>query len=181
MGDSPGKTADGLYSGDKNIIQAVQQFVKQKKRFEAQQEAYDERKKEFNELMQECFDGTLNAGGKSLKFPGALDDEVITVTKTERTEIEWDVEKLLSRIPVEYRKQVYSKKYEVIDMPGLIAYLKTCGVKPSIFKQFLEITEVFNAEALDSLPISTDRIRGCYTVHMKPPVFRVTVKKAKNS
>ena len=76
---------------------------------------------------------------------------------------------------------VIIKKYEIVDMFGLIAYLKECNVDPKIFKSFLSVTksvDVKELERLDELgKISIEQLNGCYTVNKQKPYFTVGLKR----
>lgn len=66
-------------------------------------------------------------------------------------------------------------------MPGLIEYLKSCGVNPKKFKSFLNVTKTVNQKEIDQLfltgKLSEKDVDGCYTTEKKNPYYTVTTKK----
>lgn len=103
-------------------------------------------------------------------------NKVLKVALVKPASVVWNLEKLkrfLGR--VRYSKLV-DKTYEIIDMPGLIKYLKSCGVDPEKFKEYLQIDEKVNEETLKQMSslgeLSAAEIKGCYELKYKESYLR---------
>lgn len=155
------------------------EFFHQKEEYDQSRKEFDKQKKEFYEIMGEYFDKN---GGSSAKFDddGFADGQLI-VKKVERTSIEWDAEKLEKKVEKSIAKQVVKKQYRISDMQGLIRYLKTCGVDPTIFKKFVIVDKTVDEKAVNRLgdigQLTVRQIAGCYTVKSQKPYFTTQVKK----
>ena len=105
----------------------------------------------------------------------------VTVTKVRRKKITWDLEALKKKLSKEKFITVVNKEYTVIDMPGLVKYLKTCGVDAKKFKKFINVSETLDETKLDTMyetgKLKQEEIRGCYTVGVSEPYFRITEEK----
>ena len=105
----------------------------------------------------------------------------VTVTKVRRKKITWDLEALRKKLSKEKFTTVVNKEYTVVDMPGLVKYLKTCGVDAKKFKKFINVSETLDETKLDTMyetgKLKQEEIRGCYTVGVSEPYFRITEEK----
>lgn len=146
-------------------------------------DAADRAKQRFEAAVNEYFDDT---DAKRLEFGGECDDEYtdedkVSVTRVEKTTLEWFPEKLEKRVPKKVLNQVVKKRYTVNDMQGLVAYLKTCGVDPAVFRRYLTIEKTVDVAAIDRLnqigEIEVNHISGCYVVHSQKPYLKMTVRK----
>ena len=67
----------------------------------------------------------------------------------------------------------------------MIAYLKECNVDPKIFKSFLIVSKTVDTKELDRLDelgkISTEQVKGCYTIKRQKPYFTVGVKRGNDN
>lgn len=143
---------------------------------------FDQVKTEFEEAMEAAMS---DAGTKRVAF--AVDDlddtsdDRLVVTMVERIGIEWLPDKLEKRVPKEIARQIIKKHYHVENMPGLIQYLKSCGVDPNIFKQFIRSEKYVDQAAVDRLSelgmLSVRNVSGCYIVKCPKPYFKVSLKK----
>lgn len=170
----------GQRSLEQKAADAAWEFFHLKEEHDQNQKEFDERKKSFYESMDEFF--LLSNGGSSMKF----DDDGFTggqlvVKKVEKTSIEWDAEKLEKRVEKSIAKQVIKKQYRISDMQGLIQYLRSCGVDPTIFKKFILVDKTVDEKAVDRLgdtgQLTVKQISGCYTIRSQKPYFTVSVKK----
>ena len=102
---------------------------------------------------------------------------VMSVKKIEPTSIVWDTDKLEQVLDKEVSKQVIEKTYEITDFVGLVAYLKTCGVSPKKFKEFVAVHKSVNEQSMDQLEaigeIDRNAIEGCYTRKTKSDYLRI--------
>ena len=165
------------------IISTVRRFSKIQERFKQFKKQYDGEKEEFESEMLTYFD--KNGGGRKFECETLSGDNVICVTKTERTSIEWDEDKLKIKVPKELHKYIFKKRYEIVDYRGLVRYLKSLGADPEIFKTFVTSETVFDESAIDMLDnkglLTLNNIKGCYRVKCQKPYFTVTVKKGKGN
>lgn len=134
----------------------------------------------FDDAMDDIFCST--GAKKSITFDGfeANSSERLVVRKVEKAQIIWDVAKLEKHIPPKLVKQVIRKQYYVDNMPGLIAYLKHCGVDPKIFKQYIRAEKFVDQKAVDRLgdlgQLTVHHLSGCYDVKCSKPYYTVTLK-----
>lgn len=162
--------------------QSVVDFHKKQAEFKDIQSQFTDEKAKFNSLMESFFES--EALDKSVVFTNHSVDgerENYTVTKVQKLSVEFDPEKLEKTLAKDIVKSVILKKYEIVDIDGLIAYLKECGVDPKIFKSFLHISKSVDSGELDRLEeigkISREQVEGCYTVKRQKPYFTVSVKR----
>lgn len=143
-------------------------------------------KTEFEEKMEELFDG------RSCNSITAINENVtdgepnaVKVTRVERAVVRWDVEKLRRRIPADVFKKVVKKEYRIVGMQHLIQYLKSCGVDPRIFKQYIVVDESVDHDAIDKMGdlgyITPQQVSGCYVVDCSKPYFNVSAVKKKEN
>ena len=55
-----------------------------------------------------------------------------------------DANKLECALRKSIASKVIEKRYEIIDIEGLVEYLKTCNVDPQIFKSFIDVIVAFD-------------------------------------
>lgn len=162
----------------KRAYNAAWEFFHQKQSFEKRKKLFEERKNAFYDAMDSFF---TEVGGKSAKLGDpSIDGKLFTVKRIENTSIVWDAEKLEKRVDRVIARKIINKRYHVQDMPGLICYLKSCGVDPKIFKQFIQVEKTVDEKAVDSLGdigvLEVRQIAGCYTVKTQRPYYTVAVK-----
>lgn len=161
------------------ITSNVRSFFKRYEKFKAIEAQYKELQSEFNDDMDHYFDG-LARNRKFAKFEDSNGD-VLVVTRVAPTKIEWFPEKLKARVTKPIWKQLCKKHYEVVDMPGLIKYLKTCSVDPKVFKMFVEVTESVDEQAIERLgdigKLAPHNIAGCYMVKSSKPYYKLKRKR----
>jgi hypothetical protein len=118
----------------------------------------------------------------SFKAENTIDSCMISVKKIAPQKILWDVDKLEQKLDKELCNEFVVKKYNISDMQGLIKYLKSCGVNPKKFKQYISVEKSVNVNALNQLSevgdISKEDIEGCYTVNKAASYLKIIAKKA---
>lgn len=124
----------------------------------------------------ECFDIRLDDGETYYMNPISL-----KVTRIRKKKMVWDLERLRTFLGRSRYESVVNKRYEIINMPGLVKYLKSCGVDPKKFKTFLSVEQNVDETKMDAMletgEIKQEEIRNCYTVEVGQPYFRLTEKK----
>ncbi len=162
--------------------QYVRKFSRSQKRFKQVQERFNELKAQFNSDAKDYFESKniTSLFVDAEEFNG----EALVVSQVKKTNVEFDVDKLEKALGKTIAKSVISRQYSVIDMQGLVAYLKECAVDPKIFKSFLNVTKVVDTKELDRLEelgkITLEQIKGCYTVKQYSPYFTIRAKKGQN-
>lgn len=161
------------------IASNVRSFFKRHEKFEAIKAQYEELRAEFNSDMDAYYDKFLAENRKNAKFEDTNGDELI-ITRVAPTKIEWFPDKLRKRVTKPIWKQLVQKHYEIKDMPGLVRYLKSCGVDPNIFKMYIEVTETVDEKAIERLgdlgKLTPHNIAGCYLVKSSKPYYRLKRK-----
>lgn len=140
--------------------------------------------KQIKESCTKCFDEYFaqNHIDKS-QFVQSNDKALkgITVTKVQRTSVKFDANKLECALRKSIASKVIEKRYEIIDIEGLVEYLKTCNVDPQIFKSFIDVTKTVNVSELERLSelgeIDDEQVEGCYTVTNFDPYYKLRVKR----
>lgn len=161
-------------------------YAKQLLKFKNAESVMNDMKSDFNASMNALFEQQekkKNLKGNSVSFETDGFGEVSqTVTATQITKISviWDIPILKRVLGKKLAKQCVSKKYEIVDFPGMVEYLKSLGAKPDEFSKFLNVVESVNEKQLDKLNdlgvIALDDMRECYTVKKSTPYFKITVK-----
>ena len=160
--------------------QSVVDYLFRKRTFKAEENAFKKRKEAFNKMAEDFFKESGETQDvfitEELSAP-----TVVTVKRCQSVLIQFDADKLEDKLGKEYCQEFISKKYEILDMPGLIEYLKSCGVNPKKFKTFLNITKAVDQKKIDQLfltgKLSEKDVDGCYTTEKKSPYYTVTTKK----
>lgn len=165
----------------KRYQQSAWNYYLKEQKFKKVKKQYEELKEQFEADMLELTDAL---GKKRVLFESdnlVDSNEMLSVRKVEKTSIEWDADKLERKLPKSVAKKVIKKKYCISNMQGLVQYLKSCGVDPKVFKQYLTIERTVDVKAVDQLgnvgEISVQQISGCYIVKCHKPYFTLSVKK----
>lgn len=168
----------------KESVQKLYKAQQDKKKFDKYYE--DVRKKEQLCISNWMFSNLKNGENSfTVKLDNGMDfysnPVTVTVTKVRRKKITWDLEALRKKLSKEKFTTVVNKEYTVVDMPGLVKYLKTCGVDAKKFKKFINVSETLDETKLDTMyetgKLKQEEIRGCYTVGVSEPHFRITEEK----
>lgn len=161
-----------------HTVRVIALFVEKKQKHDKATKQFNEYKAEFEEAMGKCFEHELAGARKNITVD--VGSKSITVTRVANMTIEWFADKLRQHVTKEVFSQCVKKRYEIIDMKGLTRYLKSCGVDPKIFKQFIAVEEIVDSDAIDRASerglLETRDIRGCYLVHCSKPYYQVRVK-----
>lgn len=165
----------------KDSVRKLYNAQQEKKRFE---KYYEEvRKKEqvaisnfmFTNLPQEqnTFEIELDEGAEYY-----TNHVKLSVTRVRTKKVTWFLDKLKKKLSKEVYKDIIDKTYTINDMPGLVKYLKSCGVNPKKFKQFVEVEEKLNETKLDTYyetgVLKKSDVAGCYDVKIGEPYIRLT-------
>ena len=150
----------------KRFETAVKRYVKSKQDFEAEKQAFTKAAEIFFYLKGDT-KHTIQTG----------DDTFLLVSKIQKARISWNISKLRSVLGKEISKQVIDKKYIIVNMQGLIEYLKSCGVDPQKFKSFINVEETVNVKELEQMEqlgkVNGEDLKSCYSVKLQDPYYSV--------
>lgn len=162
---------------DKVTFGQVLELYKEEQRFKAIKQAYEEKKKK---LSTEIRNYMYSKGYSSFDFRSREFGNV-KVNKVVRKTIKWDVDKLKKKLPIELLAEIIEREYHIVDMPGLVKYLKSCGVNPKKFKQYISVEEKVNQQAINELSeigdITAQDIEGCYELKQAEGYLTINAKK----
>lgn len=160
--------------------QAITSYFQKQKKFKHMQTRFSEIKADFYNDMEDYFNCN-NIDGK-LTFDcddGFANAGKIVVTRIQSSKVEFNPEKLERALGKILSQNVIQKHYEIVDMDGLVSYLKDCGVSPKVFKSFITVRKTVNTKELEKLEelgqITAEQVKGCYTVKSQSPYFTVNV------
>lgn len=165
--------------------QSITNFFQKKKKFEQIQKRFNEIKANFYNDMEDYFrcndiDGKLTVQGDNFD-----DAENFVVTRVQSSKVEFNPDKLEKALGKELSRDVIQKHYEIVDMIGLISYLKECGTDPKVFKSFISVRKTVNTKELDRLEelgkVTIEQIKGCYTVKNQSPYFTIGIGKGQGN
>lgn len=157
------------------------EFFKDIQAFQKKKDSFEKHKKKIYELFEEYFQA---CGTKKMVYQNPEDDSLlggtVTVVRVQKTNIVWNIDKLRKQLGKKLFGQVSVKEYQIIDMPGLVEYLKSCGVDPNKFKQYLNVSVSVDDSEIDRLSeigeITAKDIEGCYKVTKAKPYFKFSYK-----
>lgn len=164
------------------LRQTVLGYAQKNTRFKKIQTQFAELKEKFYADMEDYFScNDIGSEGIEIDYAdGLVFAGTLTVKKVQKSSVEFDADKLEKALGKELSQDVITKKHEITDMTGLVAYLKECGCDPKIFKSFIQTSKVIDTKELDRLEeigkITTAQVKGCYEVKTQKPYFTVTVK-----
>lgn len=158
--------------------QAILTYFQTQKKFKRMQTRFSEIKADFYNDMEDYF----NCNNIDGKLTFECNDEFansskFVVTRIQSSRVEFNPDKLEKVLGKVLSRNVIQKHYEIVDMDGLVSYLKDCGVSPKVFKSFITVRKTVNTKELEKLEelgqITAEQIKGCYTVKSQSPYFMV--------
>lgn len=156
----------------KRFNKAVHEYVEAQETKKASDEAFEQAKNKFAGAADIYF----KLKGENTETIDDLDCS-ISISKVQKVNINWDIDKLTQAVGKQISKTVILKKYGIMDMLGLITYLKECGVDPKVFKSFIAIEETVDVKELERLEelgkVSKEQLKGCYSVKCQKPYYQV--------
>ena len=165
--------------------QSVINFFQKQKRFKQIQTRFCEIKTDFYNDMEDYFKYNNIDGKLTIKCDEFADAQSFVVTRIQSSRVEFNPDKLEKALGKELSRDVIQKHYEIVDMNGLVTYLKECGIDPKVFKSFVSVRKTVNIKELDRLEelgkITAEQIKGCYTVKSQSPYFTVNIGKGQDN
>lgn len=171
-----------------DIKTLVLEFANKAKRFKKTKEFFDESKEYFEQVVGEYFDENhIDDDGLRIDYPS---DELgpgssITVKRIQKKTVLFDPDKVEEVIKRKVAGDGYilvvEKQYKISDIGGLVAYMRSLGADPSIFKTFISVDKSVKQEGLDQMEqlgiITHNDLKGCYTVKKAKPYFQLKFDK----
>lgn len=165
--------------------QSIVNFFQKQKRFKQIQTRFCEIKADFYNDMEDYFKHNSVDGKLTIECDEFDDTKSFVVTRIQSSRVEFNPDKLEKVLGKELSRDVIQKHYEIVDMNGLVTYLKECGIDPKVFKSFISVRKTVNTKELDRLEelgkITAEQIKGCYTVKSQSPYFTVNVGKGQDN
>ena len=166
--------------------QSIVNFFQKQKKFKQIQAKFCEIKADFYSDMEDYFEcNNINDGKLTIESDDFVGTGKFVVTRIQSSRVEFNPDKLEKVLGKELSRNVIQKHYEIVDMNGLITYLKECGIDPKVFKSFISIRKTVNTKELDKLEelgkITAEQIKGCYTVKSQSPYFTVNIGKGQGN
>ena len=165
--------------------QSIMNFFQKQKRFKQIQTRFCEIKADFYNDMEDYFKYNNIDGKLTIECNELADAQSFVVTRIQSSRVEFNPDKLEKALGKELSRDVIQKHYEIVDMNGLVTYLKECGIDPKVFKSFVSARKTVNTKELDKLEelgkITAEQIKGCYTVKSQSPYFTVNIGKGQNN
>lgn len=182
-------------ASSKEVV-SIDRFERAVKKYAVEQANYQHSKRRFEAVKEKC----SNIMGKFFESKKvnsivvnnvAFGDEVaeldsnvlatgvtsVKVNRVQRIKVSFDADKLQKALSKEHAERVITKRYEVKDMPALIAYMKALGANPAKFKALIQVSKSVNESELERLEelgeITQSQLDGCYTVSKEKPYFTV--------
>lgn len=164
---------------------SVINFFQKQKKFKQIQNQFCEIKADFYNDMEDYFKCNSIDGKLTIECDTLDGAENFVVKRIQSSRIEFNPDKLEKALGKELSSDVIQKHYEIVDMNGLITYLKKCGISPKVFKSFISVQKTVDMKELDRLEelgkITAEQIKGCYTVKSQSPYFTVNAGKGQNN
>lgn len=168
------------------IEQATVEFVIAKADRDTVNKNFEHVKKSYYAFMDKAFDSGMYGDATSIEFNDQLDsdtgvkDMLFKATRVVPTHVSWDPNKLKKKLPDEFVSDVIKRQRDLVDLQGLVNYMRSLGGNAKKFWSFFNTTEFVDTEQLDQLfdlgEIEWDDVSGCYSVSTKPSQYRVTSK-----
>lgn len=165
--------------------QSVMNFFQKTKRFKQIQTQFCEIKADFYNDMEDYFKNNDIDGKLTIECDNFAGVEKFVVTRIQSSKVEFNPDKLEKALGRELSRDVIQRHYEIVDMNGLITYLKEYGIDPKVFKSFISIRKSVNIKELDKLEelgkITAEQIKDCYVIKSQSPYFTVNIGKGQGN
>ena len=171
------------------VEQATIDFIIAKQDADATAKNFNKIKQEYYSFMNSVFDSGMYGDATSLEFTDEVEDDegvkemLYRSTRSVRTTVTWDVDATKKRLPKYLQGDVIKRQRDLIDLKGLVNYMRSIGGNAKKFWSFFNTTEFVDQDELDQLvelgEITLDDLSGCYTITTGNPTFRVMSKEIK--
>lgn len=167
-----------------DVEQATINFAIAKADNDAANKQFDLAKKQYYAFMDQAFDSGMYGDAASIEFSDQVDDAdgiknmMFKSTRTIPTQITWDTKALKKKLPKEIVSDVIRRDRQLVNLPGLIEYMKLLGGDPKKFWSYFNTREYVDQDELDQLfnigEVDWDDVSGCYSVTVGKSRYRVT-------
>lgn len=174
-----------------DVEQATRDFARAQAHNKLVNDEFNDTKKAYYSFMSEAFEaGVIAEDVSSVEFIDSVPEEdgsiktfSIKSTRVVPTSIQWDIKKLKSRLDKSILRKVVKRVRTLVDLPGLVEYMKYLGGDPKIFWSFFETSEQVDQKEMDQASdlgyVSDEDVAGCFSVTTKPEYFRVSTREVK--
>lgn len=158
---------------DQKIKAFALEFYEKQSKFKKYQAEYEKSKTELSSVLREYLEKS-----KINKFTFKNGNIPFSVQNVKQRKIVFDVEKLESKLSKKVFNTIVKKEYKINDFNGLVKYLKSCGVDPNVFKQYIDVEKVVDKDKIDELGeagvIKINDIKDCYTIYENAGYIKIT-------
>lgn len=159
----------------------IEKFYESKRRKAEADSEFEKEKKAFYQAMGEVIEDF--GEGSSYAFSNLNGN--YKLTRSVPIKVIFDTDKLQDKLGKHLSLQVIESKAVIEDLPGLVKYLKDCGVDPKVFKSFISVQKSVDKAALEQLEalgkIDKEDLTGTFEVTVGNPSFRITMRKPKET
>lgn len=160
---------------DKGIKQISYEMFKLNLQFKEQEIAYKQKKAELQGKIQKYLQ---KKDQKSFGF--GIGNSTYKVQNVEQKKIIWDIDELKRKLSSDILNKILIKEVKVVDLVGLMKYLKSCGVDSKEFKKYISVSTTVNEKQVNQLSemgeIDESDLNGCYVVKPISSYVRIDVE-----
>lgn len=164
----------------KNIlIRTVRSFYKMTQTKKNVENAYNEEKIDFENIMDVLYKRFADADGDVyVDGTDELNTSKIRVHKVQTSKVSWDTKRLRKILGEKDSEDVITKRFQIVNFPLLVKLAKKYGIPWKDFKQCIEYEEVVIDKALDKLIdlgiVDEEEVKECATVKLNKPYYKLT-------
>lgn len=161
------------------FAKVLENYLNDKHEFDEAKKKFDNSKKVFNQIADAYLEAR-ELKQEEMTFDDAP-DVIVKVIKVVPSKVEFDIPKLKASLGKRKVDLILKRQYDIVDIDGLVSYLKEFNVDPRIFKSFLNVIEEVDKDELEQMEqlgeIEKDELSGCYEITYNAPYFRVTERR----
>ena len=163
------------------FIHAIRSFFKMSQTKKNVENAYNEEKVTFENLMDTLFKKYSDDEGNAYVDSDSIEGTQIKVHKVQKSTVKWNVKKLKEVLGEEYSEKVVTRRYAINDFSLLVKLAKEHGIPWKEFKKCIEYEEVVKDAELDKLTerglVDEEEIKKCVDeVKLNKPYYLLTEK-----
>ena len=161
------------------LIKAVRSFFKITQTKKNVENAYNEQKMDFENIMDVLYKRFSDEDGDVyVDSDNGLNGTKIKVHKVQSSKVEWDSNKLKEVLGGEHSDKVLSKRYSINNFSLLIKLAKKYKIPWKEFKKCIDYEYVVNSDEIDKLVdlglVDEEEIKKCATVKLNKPYYKLT-------
>ena len=167
-----------MKSSQIKMLKALSSYYNQKKKIDEMSKELNSKKTKIFKNLEKYYKENNYGVGEKIYFN--LGDETLSVKRSQRIKIKFDIKKLKKVLGKKLSNDVIDTQYTLIDSKGLFMYLKELNADPEIVKGFLTKEEKVNEERLEELEnlgkIEANSIKDCCTFEKGNLSFLIDLK-----